>query len=903
MWWETLEDRGAESALGGNCPSYSYRELALAADELAKYWPQERQVVHIRAAKTAATIVAYVATLRHNHVPLLTGEDDASAAELIKTYPAGIAVDATADVPVSQNLSRTSVLHPDLGLLASTSGSTGSAKLVRISQTSVDHNARAIAESLDLTSASVGITSLPLHYCYGMSVVASHLAVGGRIVLSDHSVATAEFWQDVNTHHVTQLAGVPHTYRLLEHHHHELQVSSIRQLTQAGGPLPSTQRQQWVDFAERHDLDFRVMYGQTEATARITCQQAGDYDDITSVGRPLADTHVRIDPETKTLHVSGPGIMMGYATSVGDLALGRCVESLDTGDHGHIDAEGKVTIKGRQSRMAKIVGKRIDLDQLETLLASDTMNCAIAAADGGPDREVGSEPWINIAWQSDATADECLDRGRTIARQLGLPATAVNLQPVLEIPTLHNSKTDYRSIAAWPKAANDAADDATLDSETGHDSKKTAPLAALQRVYRNALGLSRVEPTDSFVSLNGDSLSYVSASVGVERTLRKLPAGWTEQTLEELAAQAPASATSWTERIRQLPKQLFATVETATVFRCVAILLIMLGHTGLHDTQGSAHALLVLVGMNLFRFQLQKPDPRRALLKTVGLVVGISLPVYILLFSFNEEYSWHLLTYSRMTLGDEFFDHDCGYWFIEVLVWTTLGIAALYAVPQVRSLIDRAPWIWWMSVTGVGLAARFGVFGPEMGWNGAGRPLFAFWLITAGIAIAASRNMVQSGLACLAVAVGLAGFFRDEALREILCLVFVLVLAWVPRIPLPRLVVPVIELISSATLFIYLVHWEIIRPLDEVLKPGPFGQDMVYVALPVAVVAGLLYHWVWTRLAIGASLWSQARKRAFCEHLDDAIDWSQEIAQPIDRHVPSYPRQGGVLPVRSAAGR
>src|SRR4029453_16211375 len=105
---------------------------------------------------------------------------------------------------------------PDLALLLSTSGSTGSPKLVRLSRANLLANARSIAESLDLRSTDVAITSLPLHYCYGLSVLHSHLLVGASVVLTGLSVADACFWDLAERAAVTGLAGVPHTYALLD---------------------------------------------------------------------------------------------------------------------------------------------------------------------------------------------------------------------------------------------------------------------------------------------------------------------------------------------------------------------------------------------------------------------------------------------------------------------------------------------------------------------------------------------------------------------------------------------------------------------------------------------------------------------------------------------------------------
>lgn len=874
MWWNNLERYGDKVAVLEAQKTLTYRQLAAAADRLAAKLPGTPQLIHIRAANSAATVIAYLAALRHDHVPLLTGTDDPAEEHLINRYQPNLTLDAnkskftTYRTPVAK-------LHPDLGQLASTSGSTGSPKLARLSKNSLNHNAQAIAASLDLTPSSVAITSLPLHYCYGMSVVASHFAVGASVAITPHSVTSPEFWQDVNVHQATHLPGVPHTYQVLTHHVEDLTSSSITQMTQAGGPMPPTLRTYWAQQATEHGLDLRVMYGQTEATARIASQQANQHHDLTTVGAPIADTHVSSHPDTGTLHVHGPGIMMGYAYEPADLQLGQSLTSLDTGDRGTVNPDGTITITGRQSRMAKILGKRIDLDQLEKDLTTDHTQYAVAA------NQTGDEPQLHIAYQQSAAAQTSAATCQQIAELYNLPVANIHLFPVDKIPTLASGKTNYRQIAAW-------------QSKPSADTKAD-PKARIRRVYRQALGIAEVRDTDSFASLNGDSLSYVSASVGIEKVLCSLPPTWTQMTIAELAAKAPAAPTSWVQKLKQIPSRSLATIETSTLFRSVAIVLIIIGHTGRHDTQGAAHALLVLLGLNMFRFQLQDQTPTKSLTKALGLVIGASLPVYLLLFSFNDEYTWQLLTYTRMTLGNEFFDHDTGYWFVETLVWFTLAAAAIYAVKPLRHALQKCPWTLWMAIVGIGLACRFGQLGPEMSYNGGGRPLFTFWFVAAGIALAASRNMVQSALVCLLVAFGLHDYFDDEKLREALCFGYVLILAWLPRLRVPRALVPVIEVIASSTLFIYLVHWEIIRHFRQLDGSGPFGFDIVYTAIPLSLAAGIAYWWLWKLIARGLSELALSRRKRNALHLE--VDTAADDEAPDELQISSTRQPAAKLPV------
>jgi acyl-coenzyme A synthetase/AMP-(fatty) acid ligase len=136
--------------------------------------------------------------------------------------------------------------------MLSTSGSTGAAKFVRLSHVNLDANARSIAEYLDIMPDDCAATTLPFHYCYGLSVINSHLLVGGRLLLTDASVVDDQFWEDCLTHGVTSFAGVPYTFELLDRVGFEdKHLSTLRTITKAGGRLPANQVRRYREMGER----------------------------------------------------------------------------------------------------------------------------------------------------------------------------------------------------------------------------------------------------------------------------------------------------------------------------------------------------------------------------------------------------------------------------------------------------------------------------------------------------------------------------------------------------------------------------------------------------------------------------------------------------------------------------
>jgi acyl-coenzyme A synthetase/AMP-(fatty) acid ligase len=211
-----------------------------------------------------------------------------------------------------------------LALILTTSGSTGNPKLVRLTAAAVRANAASIATALDIDGDDVAPTTLPLFYSYGLSVLTSHLLSGATVVLDRRNLTTPDFWGAIDRYGATSLAAVPYQYALLQRLRFAPdRYRRLRTLTQAGGPL----RPELVaDFHRRMSAvggRLFVMYGQTEATARMTVLPPKLLPEkIGSVGFPVPGGCVTIGADTGEVMYQGPNVMMGYAETAADLARG-----------------------------------------------------------------------------------------------------------------------------------------------------------------------------------------------------------------------------------------------------------------------------------------------------------------------------------------------------------------------------------------------------------------------------------------------------------------------------------------------------------------------------------------------------------------------------------------------------
>jgi acyl-CoA synthetase (AMP-forming)/AMP-acid ligase II len=339
-------------------------------------------------------------------------------------------------------------IHPELGLLLFTSGTTGSPKAVRLRASSVARNTQAIIRSLSLGPDDRVLAHLALNYSYGMSVVNSHLCAGGSAILTRLSLGNPLIWKRAKAFGATTVPSVPAQMNLL----HQLKFDpaafcpSLVSLTQAGGKVDRTVLETMAGKMRAHGGKLYVMYGQTEAAPRMACHElTGPEGDPTAAGRALEGGRFDIvgdggdilpTGETGEVRYTGPNVMMGYAENRADLAKpdenqGR----LDTGDIGYLGPNGMLHIVGRSKRFAKIGGIRCNLDELERAAARIASPAAVLPL---ADSAV-------IFWPEGAL-DNPRKEAAMLARANGFPMDGLSARLIEAIPLLESGKTNYTAL-------------------------------------------------------------------------------------------------------------------------------------------------------------------------------------------------------------------------------------------------------------------------------------------------------------------------------------------------------------------------------------------------------------------------------------------------------------------------
>lgn len=414
------------------------------------------------------SVIGYVGFINHSIVPVMVNShlEEGLMQNLLSTYQpsylwvpkdqreqfAGLEeVHSAFDyVLLKTAYGKEHVLYEELGLLITTSGSTGSPKLVRQSYTNVLNNAQSIAEYLKLDATERPITTLPMNYVYGLSIINSHFLVGATLLLTDKGLMQKEFWSFFKEAEATSFGGVPYTYEMLDRlRFYRMKLPSLRTMTQAGGKIIPELHEKFAMYAKENGKNFVVMYGAAEATSRMgylpperAVEKKG------SMGIPIpggkfclidADGREITEPYTTgELVYHGKNVTLGYAECVEDLAKGDERHGvLETGDMAQFDEDGFYYIVGRKKRFLKIYGNRVNLDEIDRLIKGQF---EIEVASAGVDDHM-------YIFLTDETYTE--DIRNFVINKTKLNPSAFKVIVIDEIPKNESGKTLYKELTKY----------------------------------------------------------------------------------------------------------------------------------------------------------------------------------------------------------------------------------------------------------------------------------------------------------------------------------------------------------------------------------------------------------------------------------------------------------------------
>ena len=449
----------------GNCLSYG--QLKSEADKITSQIGR-RCLVFSLCRNEIGSVVGYVSFMNNQIVPVLLNShmEKELLKNLLATYEPSylwvpgeqaahfpemnVKYEALGYALLETGYCRDYPLYRDLGLLLTTSGSTGSPKFVRQSYENVLDNAQSIVNYLELDQTEKPITSLPMNYTYGLSIINSHFLVGATLLVTEKTLMQKEFWNFFKAAGATSFGGVPYTYEMLDRlRFFRMDLPTLRTMTQAGGKILPELHEKFAKYASSTGRKFVVMYGQCEATARmgyLPPENAVEKKGSMGIAIPggifhLADVDGNEITNTFTtgeLVYEGKNVTLGYAECGEDLSKGdERYGVLETGDMAQFDQDGYYYIVGRKKRFLKIYGNRVNLDEIERMIKG---RFSIEAASTGMDDH------MYIFVTDEGMADPVRE---FIIEKTKLNPAAFKTIVISEIPKNDSGKTLYKELTKY----------------------------------------------------------------------------------------------------------------------------------------------------------------------------------------------------------------------------------------------------------------------------------------------------------------------------------------------------------------------------------------------------------------------------------------------------------------------
>ncbi len=448
--------RSEAIAISNGKEKISYKELAEKAEKLASHI-EERSLLFLLCDHQMETLELIYMMLYLNRVPLLLSADidDKLLDNLISLYhpcyiycskshkKAGIYMPCQ-DLKLDSHVLLKSEfekynIHQDVALLLSTSGTTGSAKLVKLSYENLYDNSEYADRHLAMESGQRGLSPLPVNHTYGLAFCLWHWHCGATLyVSSDEMVIGQNFRKLFIRSKINNFAATPFVYDMLKKvcFWDEQTMENLNYAMSGGGQMSEQNQTELVKLMKGK---FWIGYGQTECT----CIIAGINFDINSiklktVGKVFENMEPTIDGGTGELIIKSKSVCLGYANCWEDLAKGDENQGIMyTGDVAHIDEDGCIYLHGRLTRYVKILDKRVSLEDLEQYLYNEFPDAEFAC--------VGRDNYIVIAY----TGTE-LDRGNAVKtlldQSMKIPKKYITCCWMEEIPRYDTGKVNYKKI-------------------------------------------------------------------------------------------------------------------------------------------------------------------------------------------------------------------------------------------------------------------------------------------------------------------------------------------------------------------------------------------------------------------------------------------------------------------------
>jgi amino acid adenylation domain-containing protein len=732
---------------------------------------------------------------------------------------------------------------PDLAYIIFTSGSTGRPKGVEVRHHGLSTFLDAMAETpgLDVNDRLLAVTTVS--FDIAALELLLPLTVGATLFLASRkeTMDGKALGRLLEENHITVFQATPATYQLLLRA--DWNGCPDLKLLCGGEALPAELASQLLGRC----AELCNMYGPTETTIWSTIKKVESAQSPMPIGLPIRGTSVYVLNDQQVpvpigvpgeLYIGGDGVASGYYRRP-DLTAERFVgdpfsstgqaRMYRTGDLVRRAENGELFYLGRLDRQVKIRGFRIELGEIEAAINEhENVEQCVVDVHESPD---GSKRLVAYLVLKDTNRPIGVDDLRACLEsrlpEYMIPTAAV---PLDELPLTPNKKIDRKAL---PAPSREHYAPLRKKADKALPSRAQASPGSLEdkiiQCWQKYLGAQTIDPDSTFVSLGGDSLSYVQVLSTLEEILGKVPENWEQLTVRELGRR----------KVKSSP--VFAEMESTVAIRAIAIVAIVFGHAyPKFELEGWTSGLLMVAGYLVAKFTFPQVIAQNSSRAYLSSAVRILIPSVLLMLAFKVPIGHprlaDLLMYSNLQ------EKASIYWFVQTLLQFLALMALLLSIPPVRHFAERRPFdsavILLAAAVALMLLAPFDQLPDEERYQ---LPYYRLWQFAIGRCIFfSSTNVQRDSIAYALVIIGILDYLLvshsmgpDFAVISVL---LGLTLLFVHKVPVIRPLHLGVYALAEASLFIYLVHIPIMFALIK------WGVHMSY----VHVVAGL---------AIGYLLW------------------------------------------------
>jgi len=711
-----------------------------------------------------------------------------------------------------------------------TSGTEGKPKAIVLAHSGLKNVVDRINVAMEVDDTICEYIGVPVYHSFGLGRCRAVSAAGGKAFIPENGFDLKEIVGMLADGQVNALSAVPSLLRIL--------------LDSADLFVGVADKLMWIEIGSQYmsadekrrlrDLFPKAKivqhYGLTEAsrTSLLRIDQVeGKY--LESVGVVDPDIHLQISEEGR-LSIKGPHVALGLLSDNEITPLANDEGYFETSDLAAID-DGYLYFKGRADDVINCGGVKFDPANIEAELNRGYEESQHVYISRIPDEYRGDGILLNLLDSTQRPIEAVIDEVDALLSKNNIHAkSSIKSQIVTEFPKTKTNKIKRKELSNKfidTNLSNRVVDDANT----------------IRAVYCKIFNTSSIDLNETFNSLGGDSLTYVRASVEIEKRLGYLPDAWENIALSKL------------EKLKGTEKRsgLFSKIEAGILLRCLAIIAVVSHHAGVTLVKGGATLLMIIAGYNYMRFQLPKQLAGDTFSVVKSLFINILAPYWLFLGLYLTLKGHPINAYDMLLISSSIFPKldyvPFQVWFIQVLIQSII----LFSLPLLFKI--TRDWIADNQTLYIVLFALFlfaarvvdGMldFGTVYNLQG-GQFSWVAWLFGLGAIIFVLQGRHKILLLSVAVIASVI-FYSPDYSRILFISLGTALLLWLPNIKVPRFSLSLIQAVSASSLFIYMLHGR--APIDSLTSEWQIDLIRIGVGILIGVVGYTLYNFGLTILA------------------------------------------------------